>query len=457
MPQNARFQPIFGGDYHEGRRAGGEGVENARKLGGSSVVLALMASVCLVALVMASTRGISPSGAPRSRAHQATAAPAPVGTRTVSTTTQIPSWDNAPAIQVAGNQIVDQSGHVVRLLGVDATGTEDACVQGKGFGWGNLDQTEATSIAAWHANAVRVPLNEDCWLGINGVSPRYSGAAYQAKIMSWVQALNGAGLVAILDLHWSAPGTHKANQQWPMADADHSIVFWRQVASSFKADPSVIFDLFNEPYLGRIHPTAFDWKCWLSGCTTTTRLCATALTPACPVVTYQMAGMQQMLDAVRSTGANQPVMAGGLNWAGDPCGIHDYGKLSSCAWLKYEPTDPDHQIIDSFHTYNWTACTTVSCWNASVAPVARDVPVVTGELGEKDCSANYIDQYMSWADENGVSYLAWAWQPSAGKVALGCGGSNTYLLSSWLGSPSTSAPAGAAYAQHLAQLAMVSR
>ena len=34
-----------------------------------------------------------------------------------------------------------------------------------------------------------------------------------------------------------------------MAFADHAIAFWTSVATTFKTDPMVIFDLFNEPIL----------------------------------------------------------------------------------------------------------------------------------------------------------------------------------------------------------------
>ena len=94
----------------------------------------------------------------------------------------------------------------MRLLGVDVTGTEDACILSDGFGWEPLDSTTATAIRAWHANVVRVPLNEDCWLGINGAPAAYSGAKYQTAIKNWVAAINAAGMYAILDLHWAAPG-----------------------------------------------------------------------------------------------------------------------------------------------------------------------------------------------------------------------------------------------------------
>ena len=104
-------------------------------------------------------------------------------------------------------------------------------------------------MAAWHADAVRVPLNEDCWLGING-QPSVSGqsaTAYRTAIEAWVSSLDADGIYAVLDLHWSAPGTNVADGQRPMPD-DHSVAFWQSVASTFASDHAVVFDAFNEPY-----------------------------------------------------------------------------------------------------------------------------------------------------------------------------------------------------------------
>src|SRR5206468_74068 len=70
-------------------------------------------------------------------------------------------------VRVSGNTLVNGAGAVIRLLGVDRSGSEYACIQGWGFFDGPSDATSIAAIAAWHTNAVRVPLNEDCWLGIN--------------------------------------------------------------------------------------------------------------------------------------------------------------------------------------------------------------------------------------------------------------------------------------------------
>src|SRR6516225_12216455 len=72
------------------------------------------------------------------------------------------------SVRVNGNRLVDQNGTPMRLLGVNRSGTEYACAQGWGIFDGPSDSASARAIVSWEANAVRVPLNETCWLGING-------------------------------------------------------------------------------------------------------------------------------------------------------------------------------------------------------------------------------------------------------------------------------------------------
>ena len=112
---------------------------------------------------------------------------------------------SALAIHVDGSQLINGQGKAIRILGVNVSGTEGGCVNEvpQMTYWAPLTQSTANSIASWHMNAVRVPLNEDCWLGINGVSSSVSGQAYQDAIKQWVSYLHDAGLYVILDLHWS--------------------------------------------------------------------------------------------------------------------------------------------------------------------------------------------------------------------------------------------------------------
>jgi endoglucanase len=300
-------------------------------------------------------------------------------------------------VKVVANRLVDANGQPIRLLGVDRSGTEYACIEGLGIFAGPTGKRAIATMASWDITAVRLPLNEDCWLGINGAPPRFSGVRYRAAILAFVHRLHMAGLYVVLDLHWNAPGTAQATSQQPMADADHAPAFWSSVARTFAADPAVIFDLYNEP-------NGISWQCWRKGC----------VLPA----GWRTAGMQSLVDAVRSAGAEQPIIATGLDWGND---------LS--AWLRYRPHDPARQLVAGLHVYNDLACSTVACWNSSVLPVAGKVPVVAAELGDKTCYAGFVSSFMSWADSVDVSYLGWSWNPT------GCAG--PALISSWEGRPTS--------------------
>jgi hypothetical protein len=64
----------------------------------------------------------------------------------------------------------DKTNQPVVLQGVSRSGTEFACVGGYGIFDGPNDDASIEAMKAWKINTVRVPLNEHCWLGINGVS-----------------------------------------------------------------------------------------------------------------------------------------------------------------------------------------------------------------------------------------------------------------------------------------------
>jgi endoglucanase len=373
-------------------------------------------------------------------------------------------------VHVSNGQLVNGLGQTTRMLGVSATGTEWDCSEGGGISPGTLNSTEAAALKTWHVNVVRVPLNEDCWLGINGINPAYSGSNYQTAIKNWVTALNNAGIVAILDLHLVAPSTYKSvsggstgnGTVWPIADEDHAPTFWTQVAGDYASDPAVIFEVYNEP---QIKTTGIDggsgtqsdlWNCWLNGCNYTYDLytTATSFTP----ITYQTAGMQQLVDTVRATGAKQPIMVPGLSSANNECSAWLNNAVGgTCTQLAQIPTDPLNQMILSFHNYLGSACDNVTCWN-SLASVTRaaGLPIITGEFGESDCQDSFDTSYMNWADQNDVSYIAWSWQvnnyttcnPNGGAAGIQ---SNLKLLSNSDGTPSTIDPAAPVIRNHLIQ------
>ncbi len=334
---------------------------------------------------------------------------------------------SAPQLHVSGNKLVNADGTPVVLHGVDRSGGEYMCVQGHGIFDGPVDQASITAMKTWGVNAVRVPLNEACWDGESYVKPALAGVNYQNAIEQYVHLLNANGIVAILDLHWSdgayaGCGTWQAVCQKPMPDMN-AIGFWKSVAAAFSGNNSVIFDLFNEPFPDHVVAAgAAAWRCWLNGGS------------ACTGIAYPVAGMQSLVNAVRSTGATNVIMVGGLAWSND-----------LTQWLAYEPVDPAHDLAASWHSYNFNACSRVSCWTSQIAPVIARVPLIAGEIGENDCADTYLLPLMSWLDARSASYLAWTWDnwPRA------CGGGPT-LITDYNGSPT---PYGAGYRSHLQSLA----
>ena len=50
-------------------------------------------------------------------------------------------------------------------------------------------------------------------------------------------------------------------------------------------------------------------------------------------------------------------------------------------WLAHAPHDPLRQVVAGFHVYHFAwPCSSRACWASAVAPVAEQVPVLTGEL-----------------------------------------------------------------------------
>ena len=317
---------------------------------------------------------------------------------------------SAPRPTVVGNRLVDaRTGDALLVGGVNRSGSEYACAQGWGFFDGPVTDEAIEAIARWGINTIRLPLNESCWLATNGVRREYAGDAYRAAISDLVDRAARHGLASILDLHWASPGAAVATSQQIAPDAEHAAAFWSGVASTFKDHPSVMFELFNEPH-------DISWECWRSGCATPDGWLAT--------------GAQQLLDAVRATGATQPVIVDGLNWGGD---------LSQ--WAQHAPIDPVGQLVVGWHAYNFSGCHDASCWDATVAPVAQRYPVLLTEVGEDDCATGFLEQILPWADRHSVGYLAWSWNTAP------CG-SGPSLISNYDG---TATPFGAGYLRHLTQ------
>jgi endoglucanase len=351
------------------------------------------------------------------------------------------SVSTAPTPVVVGNRLVDSRTNTTFVPhGANWPSFEYACSEDWGYSQDGDTDAAAAAMQSWHINTVRIPLNENCWLGSDS-SDWGTAAGYQAAVLAWVNILNAHGIVVILDLHWSAPPGQHALGQWPMADSQ-STQFWASVATAYASDPSVMFDAFNEPYsiwndATNSYSFQLTWDCWENGG------CQAPLvtTDQVPVTgsgagTYTVVGMSALVAAIRAGHAAQPIMLGGIDYSNNLSG-----------WLAHKPNDS--QLVASWHNYQGQSpCgDTTSCWNSEVASVAAQVPVVAGEFGETDGSATFMNSFMTWADANGIGYLPWAWWDAddvSGDAAL-------YAL--YAGPDfAANAPTGTAYKAHLASL-----
>ena len=293
----------------------------------------------------------------------------------------------ARGLHVSGNRLLDARGRVVRFHGVNRSGTEYACIQGWGIFDGPSSASSVKAMASWHVNAVRIPINEDCWLGINNVKARYSGRNYRRAIVNYVRLLHRNGIYPELSLMWAAPGSYRATYQPGAPDKDHSPALWKSLAATFKHDRNVVLAPWGE--------TVVNANCFLRG-----GVCEATFGPNNNP--YATAGMQQAVTVMRRAGYRGPIVIPGIDYANN---------LSH--WLSHRPRDPLHQLMAEAHIYGKNTCSSVSCFNRTLAPVARRVPLILGETGESydgsDCGSSQISTFMNWADAHGVGYEAWTW------------------------------------------------
>jgi len=336
----------------------------------------------------------------------------------------------APTPVVSGHSILNsRTGKAMTVHAVNWPSFEYACQQGWGNSAAGATVAAANAMVSWGINAVRIPLNQDCWLGVDG-SPAapITVAGYKAAVASFVSTLNAAGLAVILDLHWTAPAGSVADGQRAMPDAQ-STTFWTSVATAFKDSKSVMFETFNEPYSRGTRTVS--WSCWLNGgCQVPVANDQSPIGTA----TFTAVGQAALVAAIRATGATQPILLDGLNYANDLTG-----------WLANKPNDS--QLIASWHNYPGQGCSDASCWNSQIVPVAASVPVIATEFGMVNNDPTFFNDFMTWADAHGIGYAPWAWwvtDSSDGAAA------NLYSLISDLTNFTPRAPEGTAYHDHLA-------
>ena len=292
-------------------------------------------------------------------------------------------------MHVSGRHLVDDSGRFVQPRGVNRSSPETLCLGASrtSFFYGPTDAASVAALKSWGANMVRIPVNEDCWLGRNGLPKPLTAADYRAQIASYARLIVAGGLNAVVDVAFAEttvdgvtyPSTGLAA---PMLDKAHGAELWQSIATTFRDDPAVLFDLYNEPH-------DITWDCWRDGCGT-------------------YAGMQELVDAVRAAGATNPIVLTGPSWGNE---------LSR--WLEFAPVDPRDNLVAGVHVYPESGCATRECMDQRITPIAAQAPVIVGEFGDTDCSGLFLKNLADWADPIGIGYLAFTWNVPPGTPLCG--------------------------------------
>jgi endoglucanase len=268
---------------------------------------------------------------------------------------------------VNGNTVCTPAGKPHLLHGVDRPSMEWSAT-GQ-----NLSAADFAAMAGWHANVVRVALDQDFWLSD---SPEYA-PGYAALVDQVVQWAHAAGMDVILDLHWSDTGDYSVKPaQQLMADANHSIKFWQEVATRYMGDGRVFFELYNEPH-------DIPGNVWQSGGM---------------YGGYMVAGMQQLYAAVRGVGANNLVIIGGLDYAFDLSVVASYPVQG-------------YNIAYATHPYNNAPGRQPGEWDTSWGYLTQTAPVVVTEFGDGtgSCSPVWDETLIPYADAHHAGWTSWAW------------------------------------------------
>ena len=294
-------------------------------------------------------------------------------------------------LKVSGTQVVNDKGERVRLRGVNA-----ACLEWTSDGEGHILDTIRAAVKDWHSTVVRLPLSQDRWFG-KAPEQKDDGTAYRALVKRTVDECVGLGAYAMLDLHWNDAGEWgKAIGQHVMPDRN-SATFWKDCATAYANQPGVIFDLYNEPH-------DVSWDKWLTGGEVTETDGKTK-----KKTTFEAVGMQDLLDVVRATGANNLIVVGGLDWSYDLSGILQGRQLK-------DPTG--RGVIYANHAYPFKG-DTVEKWIGKMETASKALPIIVSEFGSELpggaglTGEQWVRRVVAEIKSHDWDFTAWDMHPAA--------------------------------------------
>jgi hypothetical protein len=309
------------------------------------------------------------------------------------------------ALHVNGNKIYNERNEEVRLVGVNICSLE----------WNSQGDNVLASLyevfANWNCNIVRLPLAQDRWFGKvedwSTPKPPDDGAQYRKIVDDAVELALNFGKYIEIDLHWSNAGEWGKNVGQHNMPDENSLVFWIDVAKKYANHPAVLFNIYNEPH-------DISWEIWRNGGTVNevlNRGKASELR-----FTYNTPGHQKFVDEIRALGANNIIIVSGLDWGYDLRGI---AKDSGGNSYALKDTPEGNGIVYDSHIYPWKEWNGAN-HNAKVLVIAKDYPVIIGEIGIDPggewgaaTRPTWLRNMLNWVDNNDLHWTGWCFHTSA--------------------------------------------
>jgi len=306
-----------------------------------------------------------------------------------------PQKDHWPKpLHVEGNHLADSDGKFVWLQGVNTPNLETLPHDKQ------VLKSVVVAIEDWKANCVRVPVKEEFWYGQNSTQ-KDGGQEYRQTIDAVITLAANRGAYVVIDLHrFRAPKPEHAR-------------FWKDFATIYKNHPAVLFDLFNEPH-------GISWAVWQKGGFVGDKEGVDESAFLSDEEKkknqgFESVGMQALIDAVRSAGAKNIVIVGGLGWSNDLSGVLNGFALDDKG---------GHGIMYSWHTYNWH-----KGWDR-ILPVAEKYPIFLGEVGadikkmgfipasQQEDPYTFIPDMLGFIQKYKINWTAWSMHPRATPVLI---------------------------------------
>lgn len=301
-----------------------------------------------------------------------------------------PNKDKWPKpIRVVGNKILDSGDKEVWLQGLNIPSLEWS------VGGEQVLKSTIVAIEEWKSNVIRIPVKEEYWFGRSGQTD--GGASYRDVVDQMITLASNRGAYVVLDLHrYRAP-------------KPEFLEFWKDAAAKYKDHPALIFDLMNEPH-------GISWEIWRNGGfvgekTDADQAAFLSEEEKKKSQGFESPGMQAMLDAVRSTGARNVVLVGGLDYAYQLDGILNGFALDDKS---------GNGIIYATHVYPWK-----KGWQKYFLDAAAKHPILLGEVGGDAKKMDFMpheiqEDVETWApdmlgliQQHKLHWTGWCFHPKA--------------------------------------------